>query len=179
MMVSGLAIGLIWRRLLGKLLLNSISEDASKFLAPHQFGVGVPRGSEIPLDRSNLQPDIIIPTAVRNSKLGLDVTVIHPLCVSSVKHASTTLDYSNMSAEKDKINKYAAICKNEDMAFTPLAVEYYGRWGPQALSFFTMLAKGVAVRSNLKFSSVLKDILRSLTFSLLRSNAKAVLARTA
>ena len=127
---------------------------------------------------TDLIPDIIIPTGNNGKPIALDITVTHPLAAHNIKRASKLLDASNISAEKDKMDKYNLKCSQADIKFIPIAVEHFGRWGPAAMSFFEKLAKGISNRSNQKFRTVLKDLLRCLSFSLVRSNAKAVLNRT-
>jgi len=132
---------------------------------------------ETALDKSpQLIPDIIIPT--KGFPTALDVTVIHPHSVSTLRAASKSSDAANKEAEKSKNLKYFNSCKAENVDFVPLAVEHFGRWGESAQGFFFKLAKGIANRSNRKPKSILKDLHRKLAFSLLRSNAKAVSGRT-
>jgi len=131
---------------------------------------------EISLDKSpSLIPDIIIPT--KGLPTALDVTVVHPHSTSTLRASSKTSDAANNEAERNKNIKYLDACKAENMEFVPLSVEYFGRWGNSAQEWFFKLAKGIANRSNRKPKSILKDLYRKLSFSLLRSNAKAVFSR--
>jgi hypothetical protein len=85
--------------------------------------------------------------------------------------------YSASVREREKHRKYDALCDEENISLIPLAVEYFGCWGKEAVCFFEKLCKDVANRFDTSASDVSLQLSRQLAVSLVRSNARAVLRR--
>ena len=64
------------------------------------------------------------------------------------------------------------------MICVPLAVESHGAWGVEACNAFSFLARREGIITNTPKSKVLGDLFGRLSFILIQSNTRAILARS-
>ena len=64
------------------------------------------------------------------------------------------------------------------MIYVPLAVESHGAWGVEACNAFSFLARREGIITNTPKSKVLGDLFGSLSFILIQSNTRAILAKS-
>lgn len=126
-------------------------------------------------NNNSIPADIYIP---KSPPIALDVTVVHPLADKYLNKSSKISDGANILAELGKNQKYQQICKDSNVKFIPLSLEFYGRWGPDSKSFFQTLSNGISNRFGGNSKSILRELHRKLLFSLIKSNASAVAIRT-
>ena len=70
-------------------------------------------------------------------------------------------------------------CLEFGWVFIPLAVETYGNWGSEAQTTFSYLASNLAIITSSYKGKVLTELYSRLNFTLVRSVARALLARCA
>ena len=134
-----------------------------------------------PLPTSHLVPgDIFLESGgSHGNPLALDVTIVHPHSHNLVRHASVTLDWSNSKAEEKKNLKYLQLCKQDNVDFKPLSIEFYGRFSSNTSTFLFTLSKAVGNRSGRHHKSVYREIERRISISIIKSNSSAHQLRSA
>jgi hypothetical protein len=122
--------------------------------------------------------DVYVPKNIAGDQaLAVDITVVHPLQQATVALASKVRGTGARYAEARKTSKHGAACAASGLTFIPVAIEVFGHIGEEGEKFLTTLAKAVATRLGLPTSVAFKDLTRRIAFSLLRSQADAVLTR--
>ena len=121
--------------------------------------------------------DIFIPVGPGSQPIAVDVAVVHPQSVKIVDQASKSPDAANLAAENRKNSKYLEVCNDSSIQFKPLAIEFYGRLSPNALSFVAKLSTAIANRFGGSVSTVSRDIQTKIMITLTKISARAVLER--
>ena len=103
---------------------------------------------------------------------------MNPLNPSLILGASTTVGYSAAEKEVVKMTKNGPKCAKLGWECIPLAVETYGGWGEKAQEMFNRISRRLAVGSASSEAGVRQDMYGRLSLTLVRENAKAILARS-
>ena len=103
---------------------------------------------------------------------------MNPLNPSLILGASTTVGYSAAEKEVVKMTKNGLKCAELRWECIPLAVETYGSWGEKAQETFNRTSRRLAVGSASSEAVVRQDMYGRLSQTLVRENAKAILARS-
>ena len=88
-----------------------------------------------------------------------------------------TADATAFATEQRKVQANSGICEVIGWSCIPLVVETFGAWGQLASNTFKKLASRLSVQVNSSTSTTLDSIYSRLNLSLVRSNARAFLAR--
>ena len=107
----------------------------------------------------------------------LDVTVVHPLQEKLISGGSTKSYFAAKQAEEKKVAKYSQACSKAKVTLLPLAVEFFGGWGPTAQKFFRKLATAIGNRSERKPNVIIPEIYQKLSSVLVKANAAALALR--
>eukprot|EP00731_Ephydatia_muelleri_P033464 Em0030g21a len=86
-------------------------------------------------------------------------------------------DMSALAAETRKLHSNGPKCQELGWSCVPLAVETYGNWGKQAHDTFSRLASFLAIHQSSPKAVVVAEIYGRLNVVLVRSIARAILAR--
>ena len=106
-----------------------------------------------------------------------DLSVSSPLKPDIVSEAGHTTGSAACATEQRKIQANSGICEELGWSCIPLVVESFGAWGQLASNTFKKLASRLSVQVNSTTSTTLDRIYSRLNHSLVRSNARAFLAR--
>lgn len=109
----------------------------------------------------------------------LDLAVVSPLQRTYVRAAAASATaaataYSDLKAERHDTE---ATCAGQGLTFEPLVVETYGAWSSQAQKTLTTIASLGAARSDEDKRLAVGALFQSLSLTLMRENAQAVLDR--
>ncbi|KAL5503430.1 hypothetical protein EMCRGX_G010381 [Ephydatia muelleri] len=100
----------------------------------------------------------------------LDLTITSPLCSVILGESCYQAGVTALAAETRKLHSNGPKC-------IPLAVETYGNWGKQAHDTFSRLASFLAIHQSSPKAVVVAEIYGRLNVVLVRSIARAILAR--
>ena len=79
--------------------------------------------------------------------------------------------------EEHKVKRYRTRLDAVGVKFTPVVVDCWGAWAPEAEEFIRRVAALVASRGNRPLAQCVSGIFQRLSLSLMRSNARALLQR--
>ena len=128
--------------------------------------------SEVMLPGSMSRPaDVLLRTA-ETSPVALDVTISHPLRLSSSIAVQGNLTSSADAAEKQKMQLYGASCQVAGWLFRPLGFETTGGIGPQGARFVCKLTRTLSMRSGLPPGDVASNIARKLNLAVAKGCAE-------
>ena len=94
-----------------------------------------------------------------------------------VSEAGHTAGSAAFATEQCKLQENLGIYEELGWSCIPLVVESFGAWGQLASNIFSKLVSRLSVQANSTISTTLDSIYSRLNFSLVRSNARAFLAR--
>ncbi|KAL5463778.1 hypothetical protein EMCRGX_G032712 [Ephydatia muelleri] len=121
-------------------------------------------------DLAHTRPaDILIAGWDRGKPAALDLTITSPLCSQAGAAA--------LAAETRKLHSNGPKCQELSWSCIPLAVETYGNWDKQAHDTFSRLASFLAIHQSSPKAVVVAEIYGRLNVVLVRSIARAILAR--
>ena len=72
--------------------------------------------------------DVLIPYWRSGKDAALDITVVNPIQQATLHQAAVTPGYALTYAYEGKMNKAAEACRQQGLAFIPLAFESFGGW---------------------------------------------------
>ena len=137
-----------------------------------EFGQGLSRV------QSNSRPaDVLVDARERAKPAAFDVTVTSPLTPATLHDACNSAGVAAHKAECQKHSSNDLKCQELGWVCVPLAVESYGNWGKEAQNTFTRLASILSITLHCPKAKVLTEIYGRLNTSLVRSVARAILAR--
>ena len=136
-------------------------------------------GSGLGHDQKQSRPaDILVNNWGFNGKpAAFDLSVSSPLKPDIVSEAGHTAGTAAFATEQRKILANSGICAELGWSCIPLVVDSFGAWGQLASDTFKKLASRLSVQVNSSTSTTLDSIYSRLNLSLVRSNARAFLAR--
>ena len=121
--------------------------------------------------------DILIAGWDRGKPAALDITITSPLCPAIVGESCQQAGAAVLAAETRKLHSNGPKCQELGWSCIPLAVETYGKWGKEAQDTISWLASHLAIPQSSPKSSVVAEIYGRLNMTLVRSIARAILAR--
>ena len=138
-------------------------------------------GSGLGHDQKQSRPaDILVNNWGINGKpAAFDLSVSSPLKPDIVSEAGHTAGSATFATEQRKIHVQANSGIFEELGWSciPLVVESFGAWGQLDSNTFKKLAFRLSVQVNSSTSTTLDSIYSTLNLSLVRSNARAFLAK--
>ena len=129
-------------------------------------------------DHSHSRPaDVLIAGWDRGKPAVFDVTVTLPLCPAILMDSSRMSGAASAAAETCKILTNGPKCQELGWTCIPLAVETFCNWGKEAHLNFSMSASYLSIILSSPKPCVLADIYSRLNMTLVKSIARAILAR--
>ena len=120
----------------------------------------------------SLVPDGITHFPYKQGKcLTWDFTCVDTLCDSYVRESAKEAGKAAKMAENRKHNKYKDLKNN--YAFTPIAIETYGSWGSESLTFIKEVGKRIQENKGEKLA--ISYLIQSLSMTVQRGNASSIL----
>ena len=142
------------------------------------LGVGLEMEHVLTRDHNHTQPaDILIAGWDRGKPAALDITVTSTLTPDILGESSKMAGAAALAAETCKLYSNGPKCLELGWTCIPVAVETYGSWGKEAQAMFLRLSSHLAISMSSHKPTVLADIYDSLNITLVRSIARAILAR--
>eukprot|EP00731_Ephydatia_muelleri_P013057 Em0007g367a len=142
------------------------------------LSVSVERGHNLTRDLAHTRPaDILIAGWDRGKPVALDLTITSPLCSAILSESCHQAGAAALAAEARKLHSNGPKCQELGWSCIPLAVETYGNWGKEAHDTFSRLASYLAIHQSSPKSAVVAEIYGRLNIALVRSIARAILAR--
>ncbi|KAL5477904.1 hypothetical protein EMCRGX_G024759 [Ephydatia muelleri] len=140
--------------------------------------VRLEKGNGLTRDLDHTRPaDILIAGWVRGKPAALDITITSPLCPAILDESCHQTGAAILAAETRKLHSNGPKCQELGWSCIPLAVETYGNWGKEAQDTISRLASDLAIHQSSTKSSVVAEIYGRLNMTLIRSIARAILAR--
>eukprot|EP00731_Ephydatia_muelleri_P002958 Em0001g2958a len=129
-------------------------------------------------DLAHTRPaDFLIAGWDRGKPVALDLTITSPLCSVILGESCYQAGAAALAAETRKLHSNGPKCQELGWSCIPLAVETYGNWGKQAHDTFSRLASFLAIHQSSPKAVVVAEIYGRLNVVLVRSIARAILAR--
>ena len=142
------------------------------------LSVLVEKGHGLTRDHSHTRPaDILIAGWDRGKPAALDITVTSPLTPAILGESSQVAGAAALAAETRKLHVNSPKCLELGWTCIPVAVETYGSWGKEAQEMFSRLSSHLAISMSSPKPQVVADIYGRLNITLVRSIARAILAR--
>eukprot|EP00731_Ephydatia_muelleri_P029188 Em0020g832a len=142
------------------------------------LSVSVERGHSLTRDLAHTRPaDILIAGWDRGKPAALDLTITSPLCSAILSESCHQASAAALAAEARKLHSNGSKCQELGWSCIPLAVETYGNWGKEAHDTFSRLASYLAIHQSSPKPAVVAEIYGRLNIALVRSIARAILAR--
>ena len=142
------------------------------------LSVRLEKGNGLTRDLDHTRPaDILIDGWDRGKPAALDITITSPLCPAILGESCQQAGAAVLAAEARKLHSNGPKCQEVGWSCIPLAVETYGNWGKEAHDTISRLASHLAIHQSSPKSSVVAEIYGRLSMTLVRSIARAILAR--
>ena len=140
--------------------------------------MSVERGHGLTSDLAHTRPaDILIAGWDRGKPAALDLTITSPLCSAILSESCHQAGVAALAVEVRRLHSNGPKCQELGWSCIPLAVETYGNWGKEAHDTFSRLASYLAIHQSSPKSAVVAEIYGQLNIALVRSIARAILAR--
>ena len=104
-----------------------------------------------------------------------DIKVINPLYLQFIQEAAQTCGHAAEMGEEAKHSRNDEACALRGWSCTPLVVEVFGGWGNEAI--WLTISKKLATHLCRPLNEVKSNIYSHLSLTLMRQNARAILAR--
>ncbi|KAL5474555.1 hypothetical protein EMCRGX_G026516 [Ephydatia muelleri] len=121
--------------------------------------------------------DVLIAGWDRGKPAAFDVTATSPLCPAILRESCRSSGAASTAAETRKLLTNGPKCQELGWTCIPLAVEMFCNWGKEAHLTFSRLASHLAISLSSPKPSILADVYSRMNFTLVRSIARAILAR--
>ena len=142
------------------------------------LSVRLEKGNGLTRDLDHTCPaDILIAGWARGKPTALDITITPPLCPAILGESCHQTGAAVHAAETRKLHSNGPKCQELGWSCIPLAVETYKNWGKEAQDTISRLASHLAIHQSSPKSSVVAEIYGRLNMTLVRSIARAILAR--
>ena len=126
-------------------------------------------------ENSAKRPDIMI--SMEAKSYYLDVSVAHPLALSTLLHGSEKTGYTAAKREKKKITKYRESIQQEGGLFYPLVVESYGMMADESVKALHLLTSHAQKPTPwFSWGSTMKFWKQNIIASLQKGNSKIIRA---
>ena len=157
---------------------NRLRDEIFDLCRHAHLSVRLEKGNGLTRDLDHTCPaDILIAGWVRGKPAALDITITSPLCLAILGESCHQTSVAVLAAETRKLHSNGPKCQELGWSCIPLAVETYGNWGKEAQDTISRLASHLAIHQSSLKSSVVAEIYGRLNMTLVRSIARAILAR--
>ena len=157
---------------------NRLRDEVFDLCRRAHLSVSVERGHSLTRDLAHTRPaDILIAGWDRGKPAALDLTITSPLCSAILSESCHQASAAALAAEARKLHSNGSKCQELGWSCIPLAVETYGNWGKEAHDTFSRLASYLAIHQSSPKPAVVAEIYGRLNIALVRSIARAILAR--
>ena len=142
------------------------------------LSVRLEKGNGLTRDLDHTRPaDILIAGWDRGKPAALDITITSPLCPTILGESCHQARAAVLAAETRKLHSNGPKCQELGWSCIPLALETYENWSKEAQDTISRLASHLAIHQSSPKSSVVAEIYGRLNMTLVRSIARAILAR--
>ena len=142
------------------------------------LSVAVEKSHGLTRDHNHQRPaDLLVTGWDRGRPAAMDITVTSPNSPVILGELCQVVGAAALAAENRKRQTNGPKCQELGWACTPLAVETYGNWGEFAQGTFSSLASHLAISLSKPKAIVLTDLYDRLNLNLVKSIARALLAR--
>ena len=158
---------------------NALRDQVHSFAHDAGFHAEKEESGLLPDDPRRRPGDIHFPTWTLGPPLALDFAVTSPLRQSEVQGAAARQLSAATSYEGKKLadRDTGARCEQFGLRLVPMVVESFGGWGTMAQNVFRTLIHARAALSGESVSNVTTSFYSGLSITLMRANARALLAR--
>ena len=157
---------------------NMMRDVLADFFRRAHLSVAVEKGHGLTRDHNRQRPaDLLVTGWDRGRPAAMDITVTSPLTPVILGESCQVVGAAALVAENRKLQANSPKCQELGWACTPLAVETYGNWGEVAQGTFSRLASHLAISQSRPKALVVADIYGRLNLHLVKSIARALLAR--
>ena len=115
--------------------------------------------------------DIMVPRWTRGQDTAWDVTVVSPLQQATINQAGTDPGCALTMAFDRKVKAVGEQCRQQGVAFIPLAVESLGGWHPTAVAELNKLASALSRHTGQDGAEASRFLFGKLSIQLMRGNA--------
>ena len=157
---------------------NRLRDEIFDLCRHAHLSVRLEKGNGLTRDLDHTRPaDILIAGWDRGKPAALDITITSPLCPAILGESCQQAGAAVLAAEARKLHSNGPKCQELGWSCIPLAVETYGNRGKEAQDTISRLASHLAIHLSSPKSSVVAEIYGRLNMTLVRSIARAILAR--
>ena len=157
---------------------NRLQDEIFDLCRHAHLSVRLAKDNGLTRDLDHTRPaDILIAGWDRGKPVALDITIASPLCPAILGESCQQAGAAVLAAETHKLHSNGPKCQELGWSCIPLAVETYGNWGKEAQDTISRLASHLAIHQSSPKSSVVAEIYGRLNMTLVRSIARAILAR--
>ena len=121
--------------------------------------------------------DVLVPNLLRGLHAALDITVINPLQVQTVQHASEEPGYALTLRHQQKWAKYGEKFLAEGIKFCPMVVEIIGGCNEEAVAILKRLGQALSRATGGDEGEVTRHMFGRLSILLQKDNATLLLNR--
>ena len=157
---------------------NHLRDVFVDFCQRAHLSVSVEKGHGLTRDDSHTRPaDMLIAGWDRSKPAAFDVTVKSPPCPAILRESCRSSGAASTAAETRKLLTNGPKCQELGWTCIPLAVETFCNWGKEAHLTFSRLTSHLTISLSSPKPSILADFYNRMNFTLVRSIARAILAR--
>ena len=157
---------------------NMLRDVLADFFRRAHLSVAVEKGHGLTRDHNHQRPaDLFVTGWDRGRPAAMDITVTSPLTPVILGESCQVVGAPALVAENRKLQANSPKCQELGWACTPLAVETYGNWGEVAQGTFSRLASHLVISQSWPKALVVADMYGRLNLHLVKSIARALLAR--
>jgi hypothetical protein len=128
--------------------------------------------------RPDLFPaDILLQDWTGETSVCIDISVVNPLAVTSVRQAARSDGSTARQAEAVKVVKYGALCTANALEFIPVVLETFGGFGPRALPVLRRIGDALSDASDLDAATATARFATRLTMSCQQALGRTLVAR--
>ena len=121
--------------------------------------------------------DLFIPNWSQGQDTALDVTVVNPLQVTMIHHASHSQGYALTKSFDRKMSKHGEPCRQMGVVFTPLPMETLGGWHDVTVQEIRKIGSALSRQTGGEEGEVIRHIVQRMSILLIKGNAALILNR--
>ena len=163
-------LGLSWRH-------NRVRNKVAKLASEAGMQAEIEKNHLLPLHPTLRPADIFISHWLLDRGICLDVSIVNPICPTSVSGASKTPASAAIRAEKLKLSTYALLCSAANLDFCPLVMETFGGFGPLSIPILKRISKALSIKRDETESAALNTLCNNLSFVCQRSLGETLMSR--
>ena len=147
--------------------------------AASSAGLGPTKEAPHLLPNSAARPgDIFLRHWSRGKDAALDVTITSPLAASNMQGAAEEAGSSLRKAFERKLRGAAEVCREQGLAFIPVAMETFGGLHTAAIDQLKQLGVALARRTGQEDQEATRHLFQRVSLNLMKGNAALFLARS-